>query len=122
MAYSYRECASSQVGHRMPRLPEFAEQQFHRDIPSSASEIDLALGRPKIAAAYFGENDDNPSQQDMLTLDKELTSLGKDYRFYTYPEAGHAFMDFSDKVRHNQRASAMSWPRTLDFLEKHVKN
>jgi len=71
---------------------------------------------------HFGENDDNPSQQDMLTLDKELTSLGKDYRFYTYPEAGHAFMDFSDKVRHNQRASAMSWPRTLDFLEKHVKN
>tara|TARA_A100001037_G_scaffold306854_1_gene357256 strand:- start:25511 stop:26227 length:717 start_codon:yes stop_codon:yes gene_type:complete len=71
---------------------------------------------------HFGENDDNPSQQDMLTLDKELTRLGKDYRFYSYPEAGHAFLDFTDPTRHNKRASDMSWPRTLEFLERHLKD
>jgi len=71
---------------------------------------------------HFGENDDNPSQSDMLILDKELTRLRKDYRFYCYPDAGHAFMDFGDRVRYNQRASEMSWPRTMDFLNEHLKN
>ena len=71
---------------------------------------------------HFGENDDNPSQSDMLILDKELTRLRKDYRFYCYPDAGHAFMDFGDRVRYNQRASEMSWPRTMDFLNEHLNN
>ena len=71
---------------------------------------------------HFGENDDNPSQSDMLILDKELTRLRKDYRFYCYPDAGHAFMDFGDRVRYNQRASEMSWPRTMEFLNEHLKN
>lgn len=71
---------------------------------------------------HFGENDDNPSQMDMLALDKELSNLGKDYRFYSYPDAGHAFMDFGDRARYSQRASDMSWPRTLDFLAKHLKS
>jgi hypothetical protein len=34
------------------------------DIPSSASEVDLKLGRPKNAAAYFGENDDKRGTND----------------------------------------------------------
>ena len=34
------------------------------DIPGSANEIDLKLGRPKHAAAYFGENDEKTGTND----------------------------------------------------------
>jgi carboxymethylenebutenolidase len=71
---------------------------------------------------HFGAEDNNPSQEDMLVLDKKLSELGKDYKFYSYPDAGHAFMDFNDAGRYNQRASDMSWPRTLDFLAEHLKD
>ena len=42
---------------------------------------------------HFVEIDGNPSQADMAKFDAELTRLGKEHTFYTYPGADHAFMD-----------------------------
>lgn len=69
---------------------------------------------------HFGEDDENPSQSDMRKLDEELTRLGKTHRFYTYPGADHAFMDYT-AVRYQKAASEISWPRTLDFFAQHLK-
>ena len=41
---------------------------------------------------HFGEEDTNPSLEDMRTLDAALTRDHKEHVFYTYPNAGHAFM------------------------------
>ena len=52
---------------------------------------------------HFGEDDTNPSSGDMSELDAELTRCGKEHQFYSYPNAGHGFMDFPTcqiKVRH----------------------
>ena len=68
----------------------------------------------------FGEIDPNPSQEDMAKLDGELTRLDKPHTFYTYPGAGHAFMDHTDK-RYHQPSAEASWPRTLEFLATHLK-
>ena len=69
---------------------------------------------------HFGEVDENPSQDDMKQLDRELTDLGKTHQFYTYPGADHAFMDFGQPHRYNKDAADASWPRTLDFFNLHL--
>ena len=69
---------------------------------------------------HFAELDENPSQADMRILDDELTRLGKSHQFYIYPGADHAFMDYTPP-RHQRTSAEMSWPRTLEFFEKHLK-
>ena len=69
---------------------------------------------------HFGEEDPNPSQDDMSTLDAELTRLGKPHEFFTYPDAGHGFMNHAGQSYHPVAAEA-SWPRTLAFFAKYLK-
>ena len=68
---------------------------------------------------HFGEEDKNPSPEDMRKLDAELTKHGKAHEFHSYPGAGHAFMN---KWSNSYRAPAeeASWPKTLDFLGRYL--
>ena len=69
---------------------------------------------------HFGEIDENPSRDDMRTLDAELARLGKSHQFYTYPGANHAFMNPAGG-RYQEAAAVASWPRTLEFFAQHLK-
>ncbi len=62
----------------------------------------------------------NPSPDDQVKLDAELTRLGKPHQFYSYAGAGHAFMDFTGE-RFHKEAAETSWPRTLEFFANHLK-
>jgi carboxymethylenebutenolidase len=68
---------------------------------------------------HFGANDVNPSLQDVVKLDAELAKFSKPHEFYSYPNAGHAFMD-STKESYRREADEASWARTLDFLSRHL--
>ena len=70
---------------------------------------------------HFGEEDDNPSPGDRVKLDTELTRHGKAHEFYTYPNAAHAFMNFTNPERYREAAAEASWPRTLEFLERYLR-
>ena len=68
---------------------------------------------------HFGEDDKNPSLEDMRKLDAELTKYSKVHEFYSYADTGHAFMDrYSDKYR--PHSADVSWSRTLDFFARHL--
>ena len=69
---------------------------------------------------HFGEIDENPSQADMLVLDRVLSANSVPHRFYTYPGANHAFMNPANPPRYQRVAAEMSWPRTLDFFGTHL--
>ncbi len=69
---------------------------------------------------HFGGDDTNPSPDDMEKYDTELTRLGKAHEFYSYPGAGHAFLNFVNPQRYREDASRVSWPRTLDFLSRQL--
>ena len=84
----------------------------------SPFELTAGIGCPMLF--HFGGLDVNPSPEDMQTYDAELTRLGKGHQFYTYPGAGHAFMDFAQTQRYNEAAAEESWPRTLDFFATHL--
>jgi carboxymethylenebutenolidase len=67
----------------------------------------------------FGEDDANPSPADMRKLDAELTKHAKEHEFYSYPGAGHAFMNRRGE-RYRADADRDSWPKTLAFFAKHL--
>ena len=85
------------------------------------SPFQLTNGIQSPMLVHFGEVDENPSQDDMRKLDAELDRLGKAHQFYTYPGAGHAFMDFAQPQRYQREAADASWPRTLEFFAAHLK-
>ena len=85
----------------------------------SPFELSGKIGCPVLF--HFGEEDANPSQDDMRKLDDELTRLGTPHRFYTYPGAGQAFMNHTDLSRFHRRSAEMAWARTVEFLAAHLK-
>ena len=89
--------------------------------PATQSPFDLASGINCPLMFHFGGTDSNPSPEDMAKLDTELTRLGKPHQFYSYPGAGHAFMDFTSPDEYSQEASEAAWPRTLEFFATHLK-
>lgn len=70
---------------------------------------------------HFGEDDTNPSLQDRQAYDEELTRYNKVHEFYSYPNAGHAFMNFTSAERYREAAANDSWPRTLAFFERYLR-
>lgn len=87
-----------------------------RDTPSPferTAEIHCPL------LGHFGAEDKNPSQEDMQKLDAELKKFHKPHDFYAYENAGHAFMDHT-KESYRRHAEEASWPRTLEFLTRHL--
>ena len=89
-----------------------------RDLPSPferTADIHCPL------QAHFGAEDANPSPQDMAKLEAELIRWNKPHEFHSYPSAGHAFMD-NTKESYRRHADEASWPKTLEFLSRHLKS
>jgi len=87
-----------------------------RDLPSPferTAEIHCPL------QGHFGADDGNPSPQDMAKFDAELTKFQKPHELYSYAGAGHGFMD-STKESYRRAADDASWPRTVEFLARHL--
>jgi carboxymethylenebutenolidase len=87
-----------------------------RDIPSPF-ERTVEIHCP--VQGHFGADDTNPSQEDMAKLDAELGKFNKPHQFYSYANAAHAFMD-NTKKSYRRDADHASWPRTLEFLGRHL--
>ena len=50
-----------------------------------------------------------------------LKAAGKTYTAYIYEGAQHAFNNDDDGPRYNKAAAELSWQRTLDFLNKYLR-
>ena len=71
---------------------------------------------------FFGEDDRNPSPEDMRKLDEELTRHGKEHEFHSYPNAGHAFMNSTNEASYREQAAKVAWPMTLRFFDRHLRS
>jgi carboxymethylenebutenolidase len=67
----------------------------------------------------FGEEDQNPSPEDVAVLDKELTELGKTHEFHSYPGAGHAFFAV-DRPAYRPEAAVDGWRRVDAFYGRYL--
>ena len=67
----------------------------------------------------FGEDDAYPSPDEVGRLDAELTRLGKEHEFHTYPGAGHAFFSVN-RTAYRPEAAMDGWGRIWDFFDRHL--
>jgi carboxymethylenebutenolidase len=68
----------------------------------------------------FGNDDKNPTPEDVDDYEAALQEAGVDYRFHRYDGAGHGFQDFCDKDRYRADASDDAWTKQLAFFEAHL--
>ena len=94
-------------------------------------ESELSPARPVAPVDYaaelscpllgiFGNDDHNPTAQDVDKLEAVLKELGKDYTFYRYDGAGHGIW-YYDKPMYRQEQAMDSWNKALQFLDEHLK-
>jgi carboxymethylenebutenolidase len=69
----------------------------------------------------FAEHDDYASPPLVRAMSKELTLLGKDHEFVTYPGTHHAFFNDDRPEVYNAEAAADAWERTVRFLNEHLR-
>lgn len=68
----------------------------------------------------FGNDDRNPSKEDVDKLEKTLKELGKEYEFYRYDGAGHGIW-YYDRPLYRQDQAMDSFGKVIAFLDKHLK-
>lgn len=86
--------------------------------PSTPPAIDLAKNITCPVAGFFGNEDENPSPQDVDEMSTVLSKLGVTHNFHRYDGAGHAFQNFPAPERFNEQASEDAWGKSLAFLEE----
>jgi carboxymethylenebutenolidase len=69
---------------------------------------------------FFGNDDRNPSPQDVDKLDAELTRQGIVHTFHRYPGAAHGFQRPTKQEPAIRAAQKDSWERTFAFLAERL--
>ncbi|GAB3557176.1 dienelactone hydrolase family protein [Spelaeicoccus albus] len=65
--------------------------------------------------AFYGEDDAN-LMASLPELTDSMHAAGVDFRAHTYPGAGHAFFNDTNRHAYAEEAANDAWRRTLDFL------
>lgn len=69
----------------------------------------------------FAENDAYAGPEVVQALGRELTLLGKEHEFVTYPGTQHAFFN-DDRPAYNAEAAEDAWARTIAFLNHNLRD
>ena len=76
--------------------------------------VELADGLSCPLLGLFGEEDKSPAPDETAELSAELTRLGKEHEFHTYPNAGHSFFSV-DRPSYRPEAANEGWERIWKF-------
>ncbi len=68
----------------------------------------------------FGNDDQNPSPEDVDDYEAALKEADIEYVFHRYDGAGHAFQDFNRPERYRKQASDDAWEKILTYFAKHL--
>jgi carboxymethylenebutenolidase len=64
----------------------------------------------------FGNEDQNPTPEDVDDLDEALTGASVPHEFHRYDGAGHGFQDFTNPDRYREAQTEDSWEKIERFL------
>lgn len=67
----------------------------------------------------FGEEDRNPTPEQVAKHEAELKKHGKEYEFHMYPNAGHGFFYYQHRS-YRQEQAMDGWEKVFAFLGKHL--
>lgn len=68
----------------------------------------------------FGNEDRNPSPEDVDRLEAELKRLGISHEIHRYDNAGHAFQNTMSEERYRPEATEKSWATMMEFLHQEL--
>lgn len=67
----------------------------------------------------FGNDDGNPSADQVNRIESELKQLGKSYEFHRYDGVGHAFFNY-ERAAYKSEPMLDGWKKVFAFLNKHL--
>jgi carboxymethylenebutenolidase len=82
--------------------------------------IELAPDIQCPVIGFFGNEDKNPTPEDVDDYAKALAAAGMPYEFHRYDGVGHAFQNFPTPQRYHAQASEDAWQKALAFLATHL--
>ena len=82
--------------------------------------IDYAEGLQCPLLGIFGNEDWNPTREDVDVLEARLKELGKEYEFHRYDGASHGIW-YYHRPMYRWDAAMDSFDKTLEFLDRHLK-
>ena len=65
---------------------------------------------------FFGNDDENPSPEDVAKIDARLTELGVAHEFHAYDGCGHAFQNFTNPAGYRAAATSDSFAKMAAWL------
>ena len=77
---------------------------------------------PKLACpllGIFGNDDKNPTADQVNRTEQELKRHGKTYEFHRYDGAGHSFFDYG-RPAYRPEQCADAWQKVFAFFDKHL--
>lgn len=83
----------------------------------SVPPIELAGNMKCSMIGIFGNDDQNPSPDDVKDLDAALNAAGIEHEFHCYDGAGHGFQDFVNEERYRKEQTDDSWQKLFTFLD-----
>jgi carboxymethylenebutenolidase len=69
--------------------------------------------------AHFARNDDWAKASVAEEIQKRVRAGGGTMDLYVY-DGGHAFMRSSNPAKYHEPSAKLAWPRTVEFLKKHL--
>jgi len=94
-----------------------AEEDLTPKYPVAPIDYTSDLSCPLLG--LFGEEDRNPTPEQVAQHEQELQKHGKEYEFHMYPDAGHGFF-YYDRPAYRQAQTVDGWQKIFTFLEKHL--
>ena len=85
--------------------------------PVSPHELTKNLQCPMLG--LFGNEDRNPTPEQVDILEAELKKHGKSYEFHRYDGAGHGFF-YYDRPAYRLEPALDGWKKVFAFFEKHL--
>lgn len=111
-------CTSTRVAAVVNLCGPVVYSELSAARPVQPLEMALNLGAPLLG--LFGEGADSPSRGDAERLRGVLSQFAKDFDIFTYPRAGHGFLD-RHRGEYDADAAADAWERILGFLDENLR-
>lgn len=120
------------MGGRMAFLGGAANPSFHASViyycgnmfkpwgEGVPTPFDRLPGLKGPVIGFFGNDDKNPSPDDVTKIDQALTKIGIQHEFHRYDGAGHAFQNFVRDDVHRPTQANDAWAKTLAFLKREL--
>ncbi len=77
-------------------------------------EVDFSKFQAKVLG-HFSDKDEWEPIEGVRSVEKSMVAAGLEATFHVYPGVSHWFVE-EDRPEYNPQAAALSWSRTLEFL------